>query len=54
MTASLDQLNVLVGEWITESTKYSEGRGRASVAPTEEVADGLWTMWPDAPGFNQR
>ena len=35
MSSGLDQLRLLAGEWITESKKYSEGRGRTKVAPTE-------------------
>lgn len=102
MTRSLDQLDVLVGEWITASTSYSEGRGHTRVAPTEDgkflriesraddngfpqstmlvgadqsrdewtvlyydspgvyrvyqiaVVDGVWKVWREAPGFNQR
>ncbi|HKW69875.1 MAG TPA: hypothetical protein VJP81_04765 [Candidatus Dormibacteraeota bacterium] len=102
MTRGLDQLDALVGEWITESKKYSEGRGHTKVAPTEggkfvridsrqederfpqstqlvgadesrdectvlyfdsrgvhrvyrmTVVDGVWTMWREALGFNQR
>lgn len=102
MTRGLEQLDVLLGEWIAESKKYSEGRGRMTVAPTEDgkflriessqedtrfpqsvqlvgsdesrdectalyydtrrvhrvyrmsVVDGVWRMWRDAPGFNQR
>jgi hypothetical protein len=102
MTKGLEQLNVLLGEWVAESKKYSEGRGRTTVRPTEDgkflrlesteednrfpqstqligsdeasddctvlyydsrdvwrvyrmsVGGGLWKMWRDAPGFNQR
>ena len=35
MSDGLDQLKALLGEWITESKKYSEGRGHTKVAPTE-------------------
>lgn len=102
MTRILDQFDVLVGEWITGSKKYSEGRGHTSVAPTEDgkflrivsrvdderfpqstmlvgadesrdectvlyydsrgvyrvyqmtLTDGVWKMWRQATGFNQR
>lgn len=32
----LEQLNVLIGEWAVASKKYPEGRGRTSVAATED------------------
>jgi len=31
----LKQLDVLIGQWVVESKKYSAGRGRATVGPTE-------------------
>ena len=27
---------MLIGEWVVESKKYSEGRGRTTVRPTED------------------
>jgi hypothetical protein len=102
MTDGLRQLDVLIGDWVGESRKYSEGRARTTVRPTEDgkflrlesseednrfphstqligsdeasdectvlcydsrdvrrvyrmmVARKVWTMWRDAPGFNQR
>jgi hypothetical protein len=36
MTRGLEQLDVLVGDWVVESKKLSEGRGHFSVAPTED------------------
>ena len=36
MTKGLEQLEVLVGEWTSSSKKYPEGRGRMTVAPTED------------------
>lgn len=36
MTRGLEQLDVLLGEWVTESKKYSKGRGYTRVAPTED------------------
>ncbi len=102
MTRGLEQLDVLLGEWTADIKKYSEGRGRMKVAPTEggkflriesseedarlpqswqlvgsdesrdectalyydsrgvhrvyrmSVVAGVWRMWRDAPGFNQR
>ena len=102
MTRGLSQLDVLLGEWITTSKTYPEGRGRTTVTLAEggkfvrieasidderfpqsaqligadEAQDecislyydsrgvyrvylttieaGVWTMWRDAPGFNQR
>jgi hypothetical protein len=35
VTRGLEQLDQLLGEWVTESKKYSEGRGQTTVAPTE-------------------
>ena len=35
MTKGLDQLVVLVGECTSSSKKYSEGRGRMTVAPVD-------------------
>lgn len=102
MSRGLSQFDVLLGDWVTESKKYSEGRGHTRVAPTEDgkflriesseeddrfpqstqlvgadesrdectvlyydsrgvcrvyqmsIVDGVWTMWREAPGFNQR
>jgi hypothetical protein len=102
VSRGLNQLDVLLGDWVTESKAYSEGRGFTTVAPTEDgkflriesraeddrfplstqlvgsdesrdectalyydsrgvhrvygmsVADGVWRMWRDAPGLNQR
>ncbi len=102
MSRGLNQLDILLGDWVTESRAYSEGRGFTKVAPTEDgkflriessaednrfphstelvgsdesrdectalyhdsrgvyrvyrmsVVDGVWRMWRDAPGFNQR
>jgi hypothetical protein len=101
VTKGLEQLDVLLGDWVGESKKYSEGRGHMKVAPGEggkfihidtreendvfprstqlvggddardectalyhddrgvhriyrmSVADGVWTIWREAPGFNQ-
>ena len=36
MSRGLEQLDVLVGEWTSASKKYPEGRGRTTVAPTED------------------
>jgi len=100
--SGLEQLEVLVGTWVVESKKYSEGLGQTTVTPIEDgkylrleskqederfprstqligsddasdectvlyfdgrgvrrvyrmtVEGGVWTMWRDAPGFNQR
>ena len=100
--SGLEQLHVLLGSWVTESKRYSEGRGFTTITPTEDgeflrvdstaederfphstqiigsdeagdectalyfdsrgvhrvyrmrVTDGVWRMWRDAPGFNQR
>jgi hypothetical protein len=102
VSRGLKQLDVLLGDWVSESKAYSEGRGFTRVAPTEagkflriessaednrfplstqlvgcdesrnectslyydsrgvyrvyqmSVVDGVWRMWRDAPGFNQR
>jgi len=102
MTRGLEQLDVLIGEWITTSKTFSNGRGHTTVTRTEDgkflrvdsreeddrfphstqlvgadearnectvlyydsrgvyrvyqmtVADGVWSMWREAPGFNQR
>jgi hypothetical protein len=35
VTRGLEQFDQLVGEWVTGSKKYSEGRGRTTVAPAE-------------------
>jgi len=35
VTRGLEQLDQILGEWVTESKKYSEGRGLTTVAPTE-------------------
>jgi hypothetical protein len=35
VTRGLEQFDQLLGEWVTESEKYSEGRGRTMVAPTD-------------------
>ncbi|HEX2679666.1 MAG TPA: hypothetical protein VHQ03_00050 [Candidatus Dormibacteraeota bacterium] len=36
MTKGLAGLEVLVGEWTSSSEKYPDGRGRMTVAPTED------------------
>ena len=102
MTEGLEQLDPLIGEWVVESKKYSEGRGRTTVRTTEDgkflrlessqederfphstlvigsddasdectvlyydardvrrvyrtrLTGGIWKMWREAPGFNQR
>lgn len=36
MTAGFRQLDLLVGDWIAESKRFSEGRGYTTVAPTED------------------
>ena len=36
MTQGLKQLDPLVGEWTSASKTYPEGRGRMTVAPTED------------------
>jgi hypothetical protein len=36
VTKGLQQLNPLLGEWTSSSKTYPEGRGRMTVAPTED------------------
>lgn len=102
MMQGLGQLDVLIGEWITTSDTYANGRGYTTVTRTEDgkflridsreeddrfphstqlvgadescdectvlyydsrgvhrvyhmtVVRGVWKMWRQAPGFNQR
>ena len=42
MTRGLEQLDVLLGEWIVASKKYSEGRGLTSVT---RIDDGKFLRW---------
>jgi len=36
VSEGLKQLDPLIGEWVMESKKYSLGRGRTTVRPTED------------------
>jgi hypothetical protein len=102
VTEGLKQLDVLIGDWVIASEKYSEVRGATTVRPAEDgkflrlestaeddrfphstlligsdearddctvlyydardvwrvyrtsVSGGVWKMWRDVPGFNQR
>ena len=42
MTRGLEQLDVLLGEWVVASKKYSEGRGLTSVT---RIDDGKFLRW---------
>jgi len=42
MTRGLEQLDVLLGEWVVASKKYSEGRGLTSVT---RIEDGKFLRW---------